>query len=92
MRRVLVVTPPLEQRTVSQEMLKEAHEEERYGLYPKRYGIDFYHRYKEDIRFFAELGLKSFRMSIAWPQIFPKGIEEEPNEEGLKFMTMYSPS
>ncbi len=73
------------QRTVSLAMLQEAHRETGYGLYPKRYGIDFYHRYKEDIRLLAELGLKSFRMSIAWPRIYPKGIEEEPNEAGLKF-------
>ena len=73
------------QRTVSKEMLEEAHKEKGTGIYPKRYGIDFYHRYKEDIALFAELGLKSFRLSIAWPRIFPKGIEDEPNEEGLKF-------
>ena len=29
-------------------------------------GIDFYHRYKEDIALFAEMGFKVFRMSIAW--------------------------
>lgn len=73
------------QRTVSKEMLNEAHEEKGTGIYPKRYGIDFYHKYKEDIALFAELGLKSFRMSIAWSRIFPNGNESEPNEEGLKF-------
>lgn len=73
------------QRTMTSEILKAAHEEEGYGMYPKRYGIDFYHRYKEDIALLAELGLKSFRMSIAWTRIFPKGNELEPNEEGLKF-------
>ncbi|OIJ21268.1 6-phospho-beta-glucosidase [Anaerobacillus alkalidiazotrophicus] len=48
-------------------------------------GIDFYHRYKEDIALFAELGFKCFRTSIAWTRIFPNGDELEPNEEGLKF-------
>lgn len=72
-------------RTVTHAMLEAAHNEQGYGLYAKRHGIDFYHRYKEDIELFAELGLKSFRMSISWPRIFPKGIEEEPNEEGLAF-------
>ena len=48
-------------------------------------GIDFYHRYKEDIALFAEMGFKAFRTSIAWTRIFPNGDEEEPNEEGLKF-------
>lgn len=62
-----------EQRTVSMEMLREAHAEKGTGLYPKRYGIDFYHRYKEDIKLFAELGLKSFRMSISWAAGLPAG-------------------
>ena len=58
------------QRTMNSEILKKAHEEKGYGIYPKRYGIDFYHRFREDIALFAELGLKSFRMSIAWTRIF----------------------
>ena len=51
----------------------------------KLIGIDFYHRYREDIRLFAEMGFKVFRTSIAWSRIFPKGDEEEPNEAGLAF-------
>lgn len=53
--------------------------------FPKRNGVDFYHRYKEDIALFAEMGFKVFRMSIAWPRIFPTGEEETPNEAGLAF-------
>jgi 6-phospho-beta-glucosidase len=48
-------------------------------------GIDFYHRYAEDIALFAELGFKVFRLSIAWARIFPNGDDEVPNEEGLAF-------
>ena len=48
-------------------------------------GIDFYHRYKEDIALFAEMGFKVFRMSIAWTRIFPNGDDAEPNEAGLAF-------
>lgn len=48
-------------------------------------GIDFYHRYKEDIRLFAEMGFKVFRTSIAWSRIFPNGNEVTPNEAGLEF-------
>lgn len=55
------------------------------GNYPKRRGIDFYHRYKEDIALFAEMGFKVFRLSISWPRIFPRGDEQEPNEAGLQF-------
>ena len=53
--------------------------------YPSHTGIDFYHRYKEDIALFAEMGFKAFRMSIAWARIYPTGEETEPNEAGLKF-------
>lgn len=53
--------------------------------FPKRWGIDFYHHYKEDIALFAEMGFKVFRLSISWARIFPTGLEEEPNEEGLAF-------
>lgn len=58
--------------------------EEGY-YYPAKIGIDMYHRFKEDIALFAEMGFKTYRFSIAWSRIFPKGDEEEPNEEGLKF-------
>ena len=53
--------------------------------YPNHEAIDFYHHYKEDIAMFAEMGFKCFRTSIAWTRIYPTGLEEEPNEEGLKF-------
>ncbi len=53
--------------------------------FPKRVGIDFYTHYKEDIKLFAEMGFKCYRMSIAWTRIFPNGDELQPNEEGLKF-------
>ncbi|MGC3954260.1 MAG: glycoside hydrolase family 1 protein [Propionicimonas sp.] len=48
-------------------------------------GIDFYHRYAEDIALFAELGFSVFRFSIAWSRIFPNGDEETPNEAGLAY-------
>lgn len=48
-------------------------------------GIDFYHRYREDIAMFAEMGFSVFRFSIAWSRIFPNGDEETPNEAGLAF-------
>lgn len=51
----------------------------------KLIGIDFYHRYKEDIAMFAEMGFKVFRLSIAWSRIFPNGDDAKPNEKGLQF-------
>ncbi|NME83182.1 6-phospho-beta-glucosidase [Clostridium sp. SM-530-WT-3G] len=53
--------------------------------YPALESIDMYHRWKEDIALFAEMGFKTYRLSIGWSRIFPKGDELEPNEEGLKF-------
>ena len=47
--------------------------------YPVLKGIDFYHRYKEDIALFAEMGFKVLRLSISWSRIFPRGDEEHPN-------------
>jgi len=34
---------------------------------------DHYHRYREDIRLMKEIGLKSYRFSIAWARIYPSG-------------------
>ncbi|MDK2633891.1 6-phospho-beta-glucosidase [Pantoea stewartii subsp. indologenes] len=51
----------------------------------KDVAIDFYHRYPEDIKLFAEMGFKCLRVSIAWTRIFPNGDEQQPNEAGLAF-------
>ncbi|WP_099353708.1 glycoside hydrolase family 1 protein [Fredinandcohnia onubensis] len=53
--------------------------------YPSHNAIDHYHRFEEDIALFAEMGFKSYRMSIAWSRIFPNGDDQEPNEKGLQF-------
>ena len=53
--------------------------------YPNHEAVDFYHHYKEDIALFAEMGFKTYRMSISWSRLYPKGIEKEPNKEGVEF-------
>lgn len=53
-------------------------------VYPSHIAIDHYHRYKEDIALFAEMGFKAYRFSIAWSRIFPNGDEKLPNEKGLQ--------
>ncbi len=53
--------------------------------YLKKEGIDFYHRYREDIALFGEMGFKMLRISLAWSRIFPDGDETEPNEKGLQY-------
>ncbi|MEG2751865.1 MAG: 6-phospho-beta-glucosidase, partial [Anaerorhabdus sp.] len=54
-------------------------------FYPAKQAIDMYHHYKEDIALFAQMGFKTYRLSIGWTRIFPLGDESEPNEEGLAF-------
>ena len=51
--------------------------------YPSHDAIDHYDRYEEDIRLFAEMGFKMYRMSINWTRIFPNGDDEKPNQAGL---------
>ena len=58
--------------------------EEGY-YYPAKEAIDMYTHFREDIALFAEMGFKTYRMSIGWTRIFPNGDELEPNEEGLRF-------
>ncbi len=70
---------------VSTEAIEKAMADTDTTYYPKRRGIDFYHRYEEDLELFAEMGFKVLRLSIAWSRIFPTGEEENPNEAGLAF-------
>ena len=46
---------------------------------------DHYHRWEEDLLLMKELGLKSYRFSIAWTRIYPNGDDEQINEKGLAF-------
>lgn len=45
---------------------------------------DHYHRYKEDVKLFSELGLKAYRFSIAWSRVIPNGAGEV-NKKGIEF-------
>lgn len=44
---------------------------------------DHYHRYKEDVAIIKELGVDCYRLSIAWPRIFPE--QGKYNPEGMAF-------
>lgn len=70
---------------ITSEQFEEAFKEDSKKQYPKRWGVDFYHRYKEDIALFGEMGFKTFRLSISWARIFQNGDDLQPNEEGLQF-------
>src|SRR5258708_9987914 len=45
---------------------------------------DHYHRYKEDFALMAKLGVKNYRLSIAWPRIYPEG-KGAVNQKGVDF-------
>jgi beta-glucosidase len=45
---------------------------------------DHYHRWREDVALMRDLGLQTYRFSIAWPRVFPGGTGAE-NEAGLAF-------
>lgn len=70
---------------VSPQDIENARKSQDEVYYAKRHGIDFYHRYKEDIELFAQMGFKTLRLSIAWTRVFPNGDEKQPNEAGLKY-------
>ncbi|MCB5952401.1 glycoside hydrolase family 1 protein [Enterococcus sp. BWT-B8] len=53
--------------------------------YTNHIGIDFYHRYKEDIALFAEMGFTTFNTTVSWARIFPLGVEGGVNKEGIEF-------
>ncbi|HBB35407.1 MAG TPA: beta-glucosidase [Cyanobacteria bacterium UBA9273] len=45
---------------------------------------DHYHRYELDVQLMAQLGVKHYRFSIAWPRIMPEG-RGTVNEAGVDF-------
>ncbi len=49
---------------------------------------DHYHRFREDVATMKELGLQTYRFSIAWPRITPQVTADSlgpVNEEGVEF-------
>jgi hypothetical protein len=43
---------------------------------------DHYHRYREDIELMKQMGINSYRLSLAWSRILPNG-EGEINQAGI---------
>lgn len=62
-----------------------ARTEQRWGAPPPGATADeFYRRYPADIRLMRSLGVRHFRMSIAWPRVLPQGAGPV-NAAGLAF-------
>ncbi|CAL5426244.1 unnamed protein product [Camellia sinensis] len=48
--------------------------------------IDFYHRYKGDVKIMKEMRLDAFRLSISWSRLLPRGkLSGGVNKEGIKY-------
>ncbi|VAI33741.1 unnamed protein product [Triticum turgidum subsp. durum] len=48
--------------------------------------LDFYHRYKEDLKLVLDMNMDAFRFSIAWSRILPTGsMSGGVNKEGIAF-------
>ena len=71
-------------KMLSQQDVESSQYAKRTGFADASVTSDHYHRYKEDIRLFKELGMKSYRFSIAWSRIIPDG-DGEINEKGVSF-------
>jgi beta-glucosidase len=46
--------------------------------------VDHYHRYDQDVALMAQLGLRAYRFSVAWPRIQPEG-RGPANQRGLDY-------
>jgi len=45
---------------------------------------DSYHKYQDDVALMANMGISSYRFSISWARVLPRGIGE-PNQAGIDF-------
>ncbi|BBN02234.1 beta-glucosidase [Marchantia polymorpha subsp. ruderalis] len=46
---------------------------------------DSYHKYQADVDLIHNIGYDAYRFSIAWSRIYPEGVGERPNQEGLDY-------
>lgn len=71
--------PSISDTRVESESLKDA------SFNDFKMASDHFHRFKEDIRYYNELGLKIYRFTMSWSRIFPNGNDNYPNKAGLEF-------
>ncbi len=51
---------------------------------PGNRGADHYHRMKEDVALMREIGVTSYRFSLSWSRLIPKGVGQV-NQKGVDF-------
>ena len=66
---------------VTSEFVKKALEDSD-RIFPKRWGIDFYHTYKEDLKLLAELGMKTYRTPSTGRGSIPTAMTRNPTRKG----------
>ncbi len=57
---------------------------EKFGFADASVTSDHYHHYKEDVALMKEMNFSTYRFSISWSRIFPKG-RGEINKKGVEF-------
>ncbi|MDR6242121.1 beta-glucosidase/6-phospho-beta-glucosidase/beta-galactosidase [Paenibacillus hunanensis] len=57
--------------------------------YPSHEAVDFYHHYKEDIRLFAEMGFRCYRMSLHGQELSQMATRWSQMKQGFNFMMGY---
>lgn len=53
--------------------------------YTNHEASDFYHRWREDLALFAEMGFTTFNTTVSWARIYPHGVAGGVNREGVEF-------
>ena len=53
--------------------------------YTNHEASDFYHRWREDLELFAEMGFTTFNTTVSWARIYPHGVAGGVNAEGVEF-------
>ena len=53
--------------------------------YPNHAGVDFYHRFREDVELLSQMGLTSFNTTVSWARLYPHGTAGGLNRKGVEF-------
>lgn len=75
----------MQTRLLTKQVIQESKDEESKLYYPFRVGTKGYEYVEEDLNLLKELGIQIYRFSLSWARLFPKGIEEKPDMEGVQY-------
>lgn len=72
-------------RLLTQKVIDKAKTDSTDTFYPFRRGSEGYTHIEEDLSLLDELGISLYRFSISWSRLFPRGDEQEPNQQGVEY-------